>query len=262
MRFLSRLGRERAVPPVQISERDGVRLLHLGGPAVQSAMRIRAPFQLELEYTRAMMAFTLFHPAVRDVALIGLGGGSIAKFIHRHLGSVRLTALEINPEVAAAARAYFSLPADDERLSVRVADGAAYVRAQREALDVLMVDGYDAERIVEDLTSPDFYRACLAALRPGGVAVYNLWGSDRRFETYWRRLEDAFAGRLLRLPAEQMGNVVVFCFKPPLPDLDFILLRGRAERLERDLGLEFPRFLDRMRSCNPCTASGFVLGRS
>jgi spermidine synthase len=259
MRYLTRLGRGRAVSPVQISEKDGVRLMHLGGPAVQSAMRIRAPFELELEYTRAMMAFELFHPAARDVALIGLGGGSIAKFIHLHLRSVRLTALEVNPDVVAAARAYFSLPADDERLTVRVGDGAAYVREQREALDVLMVDGYDAERIVEDLASAAFYGACFTALRPGGVAVFNLWGSDRRFETYHRRLEDAFAGRMLLLPAEQKGNVVVFCFRPPLPDLGFALLRGRAERCQRDLGLEFPRFLDRLRSCNPCTESGFAL---
>lgn len=261
MRFLSRLGRDRALSAVQISEKNGVRLLHLGGPAVQSAMRIRAPFELELEYTRAMMAFALFHPSARDVTLIGLGGGSIAKFIHHHLQSVRLTALEVNPEVVAAARAYFLLPADDERLTVRVADGATYVREQREALDVLMVDGYDAERIVEDLASPDFYRACLTALRPGGVAVFNLWGSDRRFETYRWRLQDAFCGRMLLLPAEQKGNVVVFGFKPPLPALNFTLLRGRAERCQGDLGLEFPRFLERLRSYNPCTESGFCLER-
>lgn len=262
MRFLSRLGRARPRTAVEISEKNGVRLLHLGGPAVQSAMRIRAPFELELEYTRAMMAFELFHPSAREIALIGLGGGSLAKFIHQRLPHVRLTALEVNPDVVAAARTYFMLPADDERLEVRVADGAAYVREHGEALDVLMVDGYDAERIVEDLASPDFYRACLTALRPGGVAVFNLWGSDRRFETYRQRLSDAFAGRMLLLPAEQKGNVVVFCFKPPLPDLGYVLLRGRAERCQRDLGLEFPRFLDRLRSYNPGTDTGFALERS
>jgi spermidine synthase len=259
MRFLSRPGRQSSCAPVQISEKNGVRLLHLGGPAVQSAMRIRAPFELELEYTRAMMAFVLFHATAHDIALIGLGGGSLAKFIHRRLQPVRLTALEINPDVVAAARAFFLLPADDERLTVRVADGAAYVREQRQTLDVLLVDGYDAERIVEDLASVDFYRACLAALRPGGVAVFNLWGSDRRFETYRRWLEDAFAGRILLLPAEQKGNVVVFCFKPPLPDLGFMALRARAQQCQRELGLEFSRFLDRLCSCNPCSESGFAL---
>lgn len=243
---------------MQISEKDGVRLLHLGGPAVQSAMRIRAPYALELEYTRAMMAFALFHPTARDIALIGLGGGSIAKFIHHRLQQVRLTAVEVNPEVVAAARVYFLLPADDDRLNVRVEDGAAYVHGQRQTLDVLLVDAYGAERIVEELATQAFYRDCLTALRPGGVAVFNLWGSDRHFERYRGRLAEAFAGHMLLLPAEQKSNVVVFCFKPPLPELEFDVLRGRAERCQRDLGLEFPCFLDRLRTYNPCTVRGLL----
>lgn len=259
MRFLSRQTRGPARDPVQISEKNGVRLLHLGGAAVQSAMRIRAPYALELEYTRAMMAFLLFHPDPRDVALLGLGGGSIAKFIHRNLGQIHLTALEVNPEVVAAARSYFLLPPDDERLEVRVGDGAQYVRECNESLDVLLVDGYDAHRIVEDLASLAFYEACRQALRTGGVAVFNLWGSDRHFETYWRRLEQGFEHHLLMLPAEQKGNVIVFAFKEPLPPMTFEYLAGRARYCQTLLGLEFLRFLDRMRSYNPCTRQGFRL---
>lgn len=246
MRFQSRLGRRSGPVSVQISEKDGVRLLHLGGPAVQSAMRLKAPFDLELEYTRAMLAFLLFRPDAREVALIGLGGGSIAKFIHRRLPQIHLTALEINPEVVAAARAYFLLPDNDARLDVRVADGAEYVRQCKAQLDALLVDAYDAVRIVEDLATTEFYQACLGALRPGGVAVFNLWGCDPRFQVYRTRLEQVFAGQLLQLPAEKRGNIVVFAFKPPLPVLDRRLLRGRAEGLERDLGLEFTRFVERL----------------
>lgn len=254
MRFLSRLGRGPGHAAVEISEKDGVRLLHLGGPAVQSAMRLKAPFDLELEYTRAMLAFLLFRPQAHEVALIGLGGGSIAKFIHRRLPQIRLTALEINPEVVAAARAYFLLPEDDARLTVCVADGAAYVRQCEGVLDVLLVDAYDAVRIVEALATTGFYQDCLRALRPGGVAVFNLWGSDARYAVYRTRLESVFAGQLLQLPAEKKGNVVVFAFKPPLPALDRALLRGRAEALERDLGLEFTRFVERLYSCNRLAA--------
>ncbi|MDW8324363.1 MAG: fused MFS/spermidine synthase [Burkholderiales bacterium] len=252
MRLLTRRGRSHAA--VQVSEKDGVRFLHLDGPAVQSAMRIRAPFDLELEYTRAMMAFVLFHPTAREAALIGLGGGSIAKFIHRRLPQMRLTALEINPEVVAAARAHFLLPPDDERLQVRLGDGAEYVHAQHEALDVLLVDGYDAVRIVEALASPEFYRACARALRPGGVAVFNLWATDRDYAVYRQRIAQAFADRVLSLPAERRANVIVFGLKPPLPPLDPQTLLGRAQRWQRDLGLELPHFLARLSSGNPLHA--------
>lgn len=248
-------GRQRKMPghdPVEISEKHGIRFMHLGGHAVQSAMRLRDPWALELEYTRAMMAFLLFVPEPREIALVGLGGGSIAKYVHRQLPDSRLTAVEINPQVVAAARGYFFLPPDDERLSVITGDGAMYVGQQQETVDVLLVDGYDALRIVEDLASPAFYAACRDALRPGGVAIFNLWGSDRFFDTYMLRIDRAFDEHTLRLPAEQKGNIQVFAFKPPLPDTDLRRLTELARRKEAEIGLELPRFLDRLRSINPC----------
>ncbi len=245
--------------PVEISEKGGVRFLHLGGMAVQSAMRLRDPFALELEYTRAMMAFLLFHPEPREAALIGLGGGSIAKCIHRNLPACRLTAVELNPGVISAARAYFFLPPDDERLQVIEGDGAAFVREQPDSRDVLLVDAYDAKRIVEALASAEFYQACYAHLRPGGVAAFNLWGSEDRFGIYLHRIGQAFGGHTLILPAEKKSNIIVFGFKPPLPDPGFQTLAARARELEGVLGLEFPGFVDRMRAFNNVGNSGFAL---
>ena len=245
--------------PVEVSEKGGVRYLHLGGAAVQSAMRIRDPFALELEYTRAMMAFLLFHPAPREAALIGLGGGSLAKYIHRRLPECRLAAVDLNPEVIAAARAYFLLPADDERLTVIEGDGAAFVEAQPDSRDVLLVDAYDARRIVEALASEAFYRSCRAHLRPGGVAVFNLWGSEDRFGLYLHRINEAFSHHTLILPAEKKSNIIVFGFKPPLPETGFQPLAERARELARRLDLEFPGFLDRMRTCNTVGDQGFSL---
>ena len=261
MRLFSRQ-RKGAQEPVQISERSGVRYLHLGGPAVQSAMRLKEPWALELEYTRAMMAFLLFCPIqpknARDIALIGLGGGSIAKFIHRNLPETQLTALEINPDVVAAARSYFLLPADDERLDVQVGDGAAYVHANPNSQDVLLVDGFDAKRIVEALSSIDFYLACKAMLRPGGVAVFNLWGSDEYFPRYYERIAAAFGEHVLQLPSEKKGNIIVFAFRKPLPNAGFATLERAAENWQAALNLEFPYFVARMRHWNPVGERGFV----
>lgn len=257
--FTRRRRKDNALPPVEISEKHGVRFLHLGGPAVQSAMRLRDPWDLELEYTRAMMAFLLFHAAPRDMALIGLGGGSLAKFIHRHLPRTRLIALEINPEVVEAARAWFHLPEDDARLEVRVGDGAAFVGGHPCSQDVLLVDGYDAKRIVEDLASVAFYQACLEMLRPGGVAVFNLWGTDSSFPVYFERLGQVFGARLLRLPSERKGNIIVFAFRPPAPELSLAVLTRRGRQLGAALGLEMEDFLTRLRNWNPVSGQALLL---
>jgi spermidine synthase len=244
---------------IQISEIDGVRFLQLEDGAVQSAMRLDAPAQLELEYTRAMMGFLLFHRHPRDICLIGLGGGSLARFIHRHLPESRITAVEIVPEVVTAARDWFGLPPDDARLQVVTGDGAAFVRSFPVSRDVLLVDGYDAFRIAADLTTPDFYRSCRSMLKPGGIAVFNLWGSDPGFPGFLNDLKRAFDQHVVQLPAATKANVIVIGFRPPLPDTSFAYLSGRADRLQSDLKLEFDDFLVRMGYCNPCSDSGFLV---
>src|SRR4029079_4131670 len=113
---------------VYISERYGVRSLHIGSDTIQSSMRLAKPFDLELSYTRSMMAFMLLMPAPAEILMIGLGGGSLAKFVHHHLGHTRTRGVEVHPRVVAIARQYFHVPADGPRFEVIITDGAAYVQ--------------------------------------------------------------------------------------------------------------------------------------
>ena len=65
-------------------------------------MRIARPWSLELSYTREMMASLLLRPPgrwPRNALLIGLGAGSLAKFIYRYLPECRITAVEIYRQV-------------------------------------------------------------------------------------------------------------------------------------------------------------------
>lgn len=255
MKFLSkwRARNSAADSAVEVSEKNGVRSLHLGSTTVQSAMRIAAPNELELAYTRSMMAFLLFHPRPRRVLMVGLGGGSLAKFVYHRLPSARTVVVEINPQVVAAARAYFCLPPDDERLAVTLGEGGAYVVAHPSEADVLMVDGFDGSRQVESLASQAFYDACAAALEEDGILVANLWGNDSRFDAYLSRIEASFGDAVLCLPAEKRGNVIVLALKksPGKPRWDE--LRARAKELEAVYGLEFLRFVEALRVMNPCS---------
>ena len=79
-----KIGKRRADDAgLEVTEERGMRVLHLGSRAIQSAMRITRPWDLELAYTRAMMGFLMFNPMPQDVLMIGLGGGSLAKFIRK-----------------------------------------------------------------------------------------------------------------------------------------------------------------------------------
>jgi len=96
------LKRDRAA--IAVSDERGVRMLHVGGEAIQSAMRVAEPDALALDYTRCMMGFLLFHPEPREALMIGLGGGSLAKFFHRRLRATRLRVVELDARIVAAAR--------------------------------------------------------------------------------------------------------------------------------------------------------------
>lgn len=221
MRF--KFGKRRVADDgLEVTEERGMRVLHLGSRAIQSAMRVSRPWDLELAYTRAMMGFLMFNPMPQDVLMIGLGGGSLAKFIRKQRPQTRITAVEIDPRVIAAARTHFELPPDDEMLTVVEADGALYVRQHPASADVILLDGFDAGNQVEALATQTFYAACRRALKPGGILVVNLWGRDSEFKEYFARLARAFDGEVGWLSVQYKTNVIVFGFNEP----------GAAERLD------------------------------
>ena len=235
---------------VEVSERGGVRYLHLGSETIQSAMRLARPNDLELSYTRCMLAFLLFVPPPRHVVMIGLGGGSLAKFIHVRMPHSRVTAVEINPQVIAAARQFFGLPETTERLTVEVGDGAAFVQSLAGAADVLLVDGYGTDVGAPELATAAFYEDCERALSDNGVLVTNLFTGRPGLDAHLRLLERAFPGRLLHLTDEQRGNLIVTAFVHDQGRPTWKALHERARDLGARYGLEFPAFVERLKERN------------
>lgn len=227
---------------LEVTEERGVRTLHLGSCAIQSRMRISRPWDLELAYTRAMMAFLMFAPHPEEVLMIGLGGGSLAKFIRKHRPQTRITAVEIDPRVIAAARAHFELPPDDATLRVIEADGALYVRQHPGTADVILLDGFDAGNQVAELATQTFYAACRRVLRPGGVLVVNLWGRDTDFPEYFARLTRAFDGQIGWIAVQGKINVIVFGFTEPGAAERLESARPRLADLSKRYGLDFRGF--------------------
>lgn len=238
-----KFGKSRATDDgLEVTEERGLRTLHLGSRAIQSAMRVSRPWDLELAYTRAMMGFLMFNPMPQAVLMIGLGGGSLAKFIRKQRPQTHITAVEVDPRVIAAARTHFELPPDDEALTVVEADGALYVRQHPGCADVILLDGFDAGNQVEALATQTFYAACRRALRPGGVLVVNLWGRDSGFKEYFARLARAFDGEIGWISVQYKTNIIVFGFTEPgaLERLD--AMRPKLADLSKRYGLDLRGF--------------------
>ena len=226
------------LPPVSISELDGVRYLHLGSVWVQGAMRIGAPRVVELDYVQRMLAALLWLPAERligsgQAVQLGLGAGALTRFTACEL-RMPTTAVEINPMVVAANTAMFHLPRTAE---VVVGDAADWLaQADPGSVRLLHVDLYDEEAAAPVLDSAAFYAGCRAVLEDGGVMAVNLFGRDASYASSVERIAAAFGRPFMwRLRPTREGNTVVVATRgSPLPARG--VLRERAAWVEERFG--------------------------
>ncbi|MEY4267682.1 MAG: hypothetical protein RIS90_2217 [Pseudomonadota bacterium] len=191
-------------------------------------MRTDAPNALYHEYIQRMMAWLLFvEPASvgqRQALQLGLGAASLTKFCHKELG-MQTTAIELNPQVLAACRGWFKLPADDARLQVVLADAAEEIQNPRwwSQVDALQVDLYDHEAAAPVLDSFPFYQHCRRLLTEDGCMTVNLFGRASSFERSVEKISAAF------------GAETVWAFKPTREGNTVVLAQRSRSRPRREL---------------------------
>lgn len=228
-----------------VIEDDGARCLYFTRDFIQSEMRLDDPFELAFAYTRKMMAFLLFLPEPRAILMLGLGGGSLAKWCHRHLPGARVTAVEIDPDVIAF-RDQFLVPPDGERFRVVRGDAAEYVAQCEERADVVIIDAFDRDGVAPALCTREFYRDVRAMLSRSGVVAANLVGPKAERVAHLEMLRTVFEGNVILLPIADDGNYVAFAFRDPAFEPRWRWMAGEARALKARYGLDFPRLAARL----------------
>jgi spermidine synthase len=199
-------------PKPYVREELDARSMHFGLTEIQSRMQILRPHALALEYTRTMMGFLLWKPEPARIAMLGLGGGSIAKFCHRYLPNTSMAVVEINPHVTAL-RDAFEVPPDSPRFRIIEADGARFIAETHDRFDVLMVDAFDADGMPESLGTQRFYDDACDVLCADGLFAVNLHAGHPHLPVYIERIRKSFGGDVLRVDDSDGSNSVVFARK-------------------------------------------------
>ena len=209
------------LPEVSVSDDGDVRYLHLGTPWVQGSMRIKEPFDIDLEYVQRMMGWLLFMEpssvSQRHAMQLGLGAAAITKFCHKKL-RMKTTAIELNPQVLAVCRSWFKLPPDSDTLKVVLADAAQEIKKPEwhGTVDALAVDLYDHEAAAPVLDSAEFYADCRNLLTEDGIMTVNLFGRTSSYERSVEKMAEAF-GRdaMWYFRPTREGNTVVLAQRTP-----------------------------------------------
>jgi len=178
-----------------ISEVNGYRFLQLGPNLVQGMMKIDAPYLIGLEYVREMMAPLLLNsnPAwPRNALFIGLGAGSMQKFLHQYRPDCAISTVEISGEVLEAAQTHFQLPTLTNKFQVHVQCGAEFMEQCTTQFDLIVIDAYCDNLETNALQSDSFYLNCKSCLSPQGYVVNNLLRIQAEFDAILNRFSKAF----------------------------------------------------------------------
>lgn len=228
-----------------VIEDDGSRCLYFTRAFIQSEMRLADPYGLEFAYTRKMMGFLLFLPEPREVLMLGLGGGSLAKYCHRHLPAARITVVEVDPQVIAF-REQFLLPPDGARFRVVQAEAAGYIAQCGDRPDVVLIDAFDRDGVAPSLATREFYEDVRGLLGSQGLLVANLVGVKAERMAHLEMIRRVFDGNVILLPVADDGNYVAFAFRDPAFEPRWRWIDGQAKAMRARYGLDFPAFAGKL----------------
>ncbi len=221
-----------------IVESNQFKALYFDGESTQSLMDMQAPIRLVVSYTETMMGFLLFHCDPKSIAMIGLGGGSLAKYCHHYLPGASILVLENNSKVIAL-KDKFHVPENSSHFKVLEIDGAAYLQGTKETFDVLLVDGYTKFGQAAQLCSEDFYASCRACLKPGGLLLINFSGAVGLNQVYQERIDRVFAYPSVLVMEDDQMNQILFVSNDSVLNIssEDILWRSTALSKNHDIHL-------------------------
>lgn len=246
---------------IDIYEEGGIRYLNFSDRYIQGAMRVKRPNALELAYTREMMAGLLMREGnwPKNALLVGLGAGSLAKFIYHSYPTTTITVVEIDPQVEVIARMHFCLPDDPHRLRIVIGDGAEFMLSGSSEYDYILVDGFDKNGHAGVLDTLPFYQACRCRLSRSGIFAVNLLGRNKGFSASKERISQAFDERSLVFPSCDSGNAIAFGAVGDAINVDYETLYERALALKESTGLNLLPTLPGLRTSGRLLNNQLVL---
>lgn len=230
---------------IDVVDEATIRTLYFGTRARQSTMFLRDPNALALAYTKCVMTSLVFIEEPRAVLLLGLGGGSLAKFFLHQFPACRVDAVEKRAQVVGVAQTYFHLPTN-ERIKVQVGDAVDFLRQEGSGeYDLVMVDLHNPDGMAPVVSEDDFFSLCQSRLQQRGILAINLWTGVREkvLQRTVENLNRSFPHGVLHLPVSGKRNTVALAFNFPVPKNQIKALRRRAVELEEKTDLELTKLL-------------------
>lgn len=209
---------------VFVTESLGIRRLHAGSLRHNSsAMDVNTPLRHVFEYTALMMLSLGYVDAPESFLVVGLGGGTMTRYLRECYPDARIVSVEFDPEVVHVAKEYFGLEPDDG-MEIVEQDARRWLRSTKETFDVIFLDAYHGGYIPFHLTTREFLQMVKDHLNPGGVVCSNTWTSSDLAERESATYQEVF-GNFHNFIGKKSRNRVIVAAPRTLPDRETVLRR-------------------------------------
>ena len=190
--------------------------------------------ELPVKYTQTMTASLAYPDTLESFLIIGMGGGSISWYLHKHVPEATVTAIELDAAMIELAEKYFQM-VPEPGLEIVEADGRlALVRDERKH-DIILIDAYRGPFVPFHLLTKEFYELVKSRLKPGGIIAQNIEPTTMLFDSTYATLLTVF-DQVDFIPSS--GNVVAIGYDGERrPELD--LMRAARER-QKKYDLRYP----------------------
>ena len=216
----------------------------------ESAMNLSRPDDLIVTYTRAMTVAVAYPTsAIRNIALVGLGGGRTIVYLTKSMPGVRMDVAELDPKVIDLAAKYFAVRSSGGA-HIYNADGRVFLRNSPTHYDIILLDAYRGPFVPFHLTTKEFYQLVKRKLVPGGVVVQNIDPSTLFFDSTLVTMKSVFANVDVY---QADGNVVLVGYDGPrLSDAELVR-RASLRQAQFKFRYDLPSLV-RGRDSNPAVS--------
>lgn len=162
---------------VEVREYEDLRWLCIDGSAVQSLMNITDSGKLLNPVSHILVAGISLFDHVDRLLNLGLGGGSIERFIWQYFPEITIDSVESSEVIIHIAREFFCIP---DTAPIFHSTAEQFFTTTCAQYQIILCDIFSGQSHPDCLYQSHFYQYCQQHLSADGIIIINLTPEDER----------------------------------------------------------------------------------
>ena len=211
-----------------------------GAGYTESIRDLTNEYALPVKYTQVMTVGLAYQPEPTNIIMLGLGGASTTKYIHKYFPDAVIKVVELDNEVINMSKKYFGVE-ESERYQLVNSDARVYLRKNKSMYDIIMIDAFRGGYIPFHLLTTEFYKLVEQRMTKKSILVINLHGGSKLFDSSVNTLNSVFTN-VDTFTSNGMGNVIIVAHNHEMGDFT-LNLNAKKLQLEKQFYYDIQKLL-------------------